>query len=176
MPGIATTQHKHNDKRGSLSLMPASSPALATTPLRHGVVSPMQQAHDMSKLMRDLLARVVKVEAEVVGLKEETLMQDLLARVAIMKAEVGGLRRENGRRKEDLSQEKKKRERRDKEMEKLKQLNKQMVEEKEDIQGVRSVMETLMNNVEKNVFRSGVKEAMKTMEAETREMRGLRRK
>ena len=146
-PGIVATQHERNDRRGSLSSVTAS-PAPATTPLRHGVVSPAQKAHDTSKLMLDLLARVVKVEAEVAGLKEE-----------------------NGSLKEELSQEKKERKRIDKEMEKLRNLNKQMVEGKEDVHSVRSVVETLMNDVEKNVLRSGVEEAMKTMEAETREMK-----
>jgi hypothetical protein len=39
--------------------------------MRHGVVSPMQQAHDTAMVMRDLLARLVRVEAEVEKLKDE---------------------------------------------------------------------------------------------------------
>jgi chromosome segregation ATPase len=92
-PGIKATQ---KDRQASVS-----SPAMMASPQRHGIVSPMQQAHDTSILVRDLLARMVKVEAKAekaegnltnmkVPMQQvqdaSTLTQDLLARMVEVEA------------------------------------------------------------------------------------------
>jgi hypothetical protein len=56
-PGVRTTQK--NRISSSLSV-----PAMGS-PQRHGIVSPMQQVHNTSIMLHDLLARVVRVEAKV---------------------------------------------------------------------------------------------------------------
>ena len=55
-PGVKTTQ---KDRQNSVSSGAAASPR------RHGAVSPMQSTHDTLTLVRDLLARLVKMEAKV---------------------------------------------------------------------------------------------------------------
>jgi hypothetical protein len=156
-PGMAATQH---DRRGSLSSVTASSPA-AASPMRHGVVSPMQQAHDTATMMRDLLARLVRVEAEVGQLKAEQLN---------VEAEVGQLKDKKRRLEEELTQEKKEGERRDKEMEELKKRS-VMAEETERSVGAKDAIEAVVYEVEKNELKNGVKEAMETMKAETSVMK-----
>jgi hypothetical protein len=68
-PGMKKTQleRKAGDRRNSISS------AAADSPQRHGNPSPTQQTHDLSGLMRDLQARVVKVEATVVTLDGDRL-------------------------------------------------------------------------------------------------------
>jgi hypothetical protein len=192
-PGIAATQDERNDRRSSLSSTTASP---ATASPRHGVVSPAQQAHDTSKLIRDLQARVVKVEAEVVELKDEKKRlgeelnqekkegaekdkemkkhdmstRDLLARVANVEAEVAGLKEGNGRLEEELSEEKKEGVKRDKEMEKLRKRS-VMAEETERNVGAKEAIKAVVHEVEQNELKNGVKEAMETMKAETRDMK-----
>jgi spore germination cell wall hydrolase CwlJ-like protein len=56
-PGIKATQ---KDRQ----LLASSTAAAMASPQRHGIVSPMQQAHNTSNLLRDLLARMMNVEAK----------------------------------------------------------------------------------------------------------------
>jgi hypothetical protein len=83
-PGVRTTQ---KDRISSSSSVPVMG-----SPQRHGIVSPMQQAHDTSAMLRDLLARVVRVEAKVEKEDEEQTdvepTQDLVERLRKMEAKV----------------------------------------------------------------------------------------
>jgi hypothetical protein len=142
-PGIAARQH---DRRGSLSSVAASSPAAASA-MRHGVMSPMQQAHDTATMMQDLLVRLVRVEAEVEQLKDEKRRME-----------------------DEMTLEKKEGMRRDKEMEELRKQS-EMAEEKERSVWVKEVIEAVVHEVERNKLKNGVKEAMETMKAERRDMK-----
>jgi hypothetical protein len=106
----------------------------------------MQQAHDLAMMMRDLLARLVRVKAEVEQLKDEKRRME-----------------------EEMTLEKKEGMRRDKEMEELKKWS-AMAEEKERSVGVKEVIEAVVHKVERNNIKNGV-EAMETMKTETRDMK-----
>jgi spore germination cell wall hydrolase CwlJ-like protein len=55
-PGMKATQ---KDRHASVS-----AAAAMASPQRHGAISPMQQAHDTSIIVRDLLARIVRMEVK----------------------------------------------------------------------------------------------------------------
>jgi predicted RNase H-like nuclease (RuvC/YqgF family) len=71
-----------------------ATPSATALPQRHRTVSPAQQSHDTAALVRNLLARVIGVEAKVRELEAEEGLTEIEARVTQLEATIKTLKME----------------------------------------------------------------------------------